>query len=180
MGNLGGMFWWDVILFTEALLVVMGFIGFRLARAGRGQNHHLLMLVASVVVMVWISIYMIMALLVGFVRFGGPQWAWYYVFIPLILVHSLISTVALFLAFFSVLTGYQGSRKQRLQQEPEGPMAKKAGTVGGEPTERVLLDSEQGIRHRKIGMMTLWFFLASAVSAYLAYAMLFIIYKPPA
>ncbi len=157
---MGGIWlWWDVILVTEAVLVVVGAFGYLAARRGSGNGHHWLMLAATVVVVVWVLAYMIMSLVAGYIRFDGPQKVFYYAFIPLILVHSLISTVALFLCGAAVSLGFKASRradgKRRLEASP------------------------QGIQHRRVGLLTYWFFAGSAVTAYAAYAMLYFYYHPP-
>ncbi|MDA8066098.1 MAG: DUF420 domain-containing protein [Thermaerobacter sp.] len=154
-----GAFWWHLILLTEAALLAAGGIGYAAVRRHRADAHHWMMLLATAVVFGWIGSYMVMALTYGYVRFGGPPVVYHFLFIPLILVHSLVSTLALFLCAVSVALGFKFS-----------------GRRGG---RRVLL-GEEGRRHRRVGKLTLWFFVGSAATAYLAYAFLYIFYKPPA
>lgn len=159
MGN--ALFWWDLILITEAVLVAMGGWGYWEAKHHRGKKHQYVMTAASTVVFFWISTYMVMAIFNGYAPFGGPKLMYFLVFIPLILIHSMLSTIALFLTGAAVWSGIKGKRKV------------------GKKNQIALLPGFEGTRHRKVGTLTLWFFGGSAVTAYIAYFLLFVVYHPP-
>ncbi len=150
-------FWWDVTLTSETIVVIAFVIGYRLAKAKKGVQHQKAMLFATVLVTGWLAMYFAQQYIAGISGFDGPEGVKLFVYYPTIIFHSLVSTLAIVLSFTQIYGGYKHSQLE-----------------GGERT----LQGKGGRRHRRLGMVALLCYLASVITAYMIYIMLFVIYAP--
>jgi len=96
-------------------------------------------------------------MIAGLSGFDGPEGVRLMIYVPTIILHSLVSTLAILLSGYQIYSGFKASRM-----------------LGA---ERVL-SGRGASRHRKLGKVTLLSYLMSVVSAYAIYIMLFVIYAP--
>lgn len=149
-------FWWDVTVTTETLVMLSLVLGYYYARKHQGLRHQYTMLIGSVLVLGWLLMYFAQQAIAGIIGFGGPDQIRYLIYVPLIIFHSLVSTAAVILAVIQLYNGFKTSQ-----------------LVQG---KRVLVHKPH--IHRRMGVVTLICFLLSVITAYLIYAMLFILYEP--
>ncbi|MDH4229112.1 MAG: DUF420 domain-containing protein [Nitrospirota bacterium] len=150
-------FWWDVTLTTETVVVVAFVLGWRYARARQGYKHQKTMLVATVMVTAWLAMYIAQQVIAGLSGFDGPEMVRYAVYVPTIIFHSLVSTLAIALSAYQIWSGFRWSRFE-----------------GGDK----VLHGKGADRHRRMGKVTLISYLMSVVTAYMIYFMLFVLYAP--
>jgi len=150
-------FWWDMTLTTETIVVAAFVTGFVFARRHQGFKHQKAMLVATVLVTAWLAMYVAQQMIAGISGFDGPETIKYAVYLPIIIFHSLVSTLAVLLSAYQIYSGFKWSRVQ-------GP-------------DKVLT-GRGASRHRKLGKVTLLAYLASVSTAYMVYFMLFVLYAP--
>jgi putative membrane protein len=150
-------FWWDMTLTTETIVVAAFVTGFVFARRHQGFKHQKAMLVATVLVTAWLAMYVAQQVIAGISGFDGPETVKYVVYLPIIIFHSLVSTLAVLLSVYQIYSGFKWSRFQGGDKVLAGPGAS---------------------RHRKLGKVTLLAYLASVCTAYMVYLMLFVIYAP--
>ncbi|MBI5136014.1 MAG: DUF420 domain-containing protein [Nitrospirae bacterium] len=150
-------FWWDVTLTSETIVVIAFVMGWRYARQHQGFKHQKAMLAATVLVTGWLCMYVAQQIIAGLSGFDGPEGVKLFVYVPTIIFHSLVSTLAILLSGYQIYGGFKWSRM--------------------DGAERVLYGAGAP-RHRKLGMVTLLSYLMSVVTAYMIYFMLFVLYAP--
>lgn len=150
-------FWWDVTLTSETIVVIAFVLGWRYGRRHQGLKHQKAMLVATVLVTAWLAMYFAQQAIAGLSGFDGPKAILLYVYRPTLILHSLVSTLAIALSAVQIWSGFKWSRLE-----------------GG---ERVLAGRGAGV-HRRLGKVTLLSYLTSIVTAYMIYLMLFVFYAP--
>lgn len=150
-------FWWDVTLTTETIVVAAFVTGFVYARRHQGFKHQKAMLLATVLVTAWLAMYIAQQMIAGLSGFDGPEAVKYAVYLPTIIFHSLVSTLAVLLSAYQIYSGFKWSRFS-----------------GGDK----VLHGRGASRHRKLGKVTLLSYLCSVVTAYMIYFMLFVLYAP--
>ncbi len=150
-------FWWDVTLTSETIVVIAFVLGWRYAKQHKGMQHQKAMLVATVLVTAWLAMYFAQQVIAGTSGFDGPEMIKFGVYLPTIIFHSLVSTLAILLSYYQIYSGYKWSRVE-----------------GG----KRLLSGAGAMRHRKLGKVTLLCYLMSVITAYIIYSLLFVIYAP--
>ncbi|MDH5525969.1 MAG: DUF420 domain-containing protein [Nitrospirota bacterium] len=150
-------FWWDVTLTTETIVVAAFFMGWRFGKLHQGLKHQKAMLVATVLVTAWLAMYFTQQAIAGLSGFDGPESIKYGLYLPTIIFHSLVSTLAIVLSGVQIWSGFRWSRMER--------------------GEKVLTGKGAG-RHRRMGKVTLLSYLLSVITAYMIYFLLFVIYAP--
>jgi putative membrane protein len=150
-------FWWDMTLSTETIVVAAFVLGWRYGRRHEGFKHQKAMLVATVLVIAWLSMYFAQQYIAGLSGFDGPEAVLLYIYRPTLIFHSLVSTLAVVLSGYQVYSGFKWSRVER--------------------DRKVLAGKGAGV-HRKLGKVTLLSYLMSVVTAYMIYSLLFIFYAP--
>jgi putative membrane protein len=150
-------FWWDVTLTTETIVVAAFFIGWRYAKRHKGLKHQKAMLVSTVLVTAWLAMYFTQQAIAGLAGFDGPESIKYGLYLPTIIFHSLVSTLAIVLSGVQIWSGFRWSRM--------------------EGAEKVLVGKGAN-RHRRMGKVTLLCYLMSVITAYMIYFLLFVIYAP--
>ncbi len=151
-------FWWDVTLTSETVVVIVFVMGWLYARRHQGLKHQKTMLIATVLVTGWLAMYVAQQIIAGLSGFDGPEGIKLFVYMPTIIFHSLVSTLAISLSGYQIYSGFKWSKMQG--------------------TTRRVLSGAGAARHRKLGMVTLLSYLMSVVTAYMIYFMLFVIYAP--
>jgi putative membrane protein len=150
-------FWWDVTLTTETIVVVAFIMAWRYAKRGQGLKHQKGMLTATVMVVGWLFMYVAQQVIAGVSGFDGPEGVKLFIYMPTIIFHSLLSTLAILLSFYQIYGGFKWSKLE-----------------GGDK----VLSGAGAARHRKLGKVTLLSYLMSVITAYMIYIMLFVIYAP--
>lgn len=150
-------FWWDVTLTTETIVVAAFVLGWRYGKNHQGLKHQKAMLVSTVLVTAWLAMYFAQQAIAGLAGFDGPETVKYGIYLPTIIFHSLVSTLAIILSAFQIWSGFRWSRME-----------------GG---DKVLVGKGAN-RHRKMGKVTLLCYLMSVITAYMIYFLLFVIYAP--
>ncbi len=150
-------FWWDVTLTSETIVVIVFVLGWLYGRRGQGMKHQKTMLIATVLVTGWLAMYVAQQIIAGLSGFDGPEGVKLFVYVPTIIFHSLVSTLAIILSGYQIYSGFKWSK------------------IAG--AERVLSGAGAS-RHRKLGKVTLLSYLMSVITAYMIYFMLFVIYSP--
>jgi len=150
-------FWWDVTLTTETIVVAAFVMGWLFGRKHEGLKHQKWMLIATVLVTGWLAMYVAQQIIAGMSGFDGPKSIKLFVYVPTIIFHSLVSTLAILLSGVQIYTGFKWSRLE-----------------GGDK----VLFGKGANRHRKLGKVTLLSYLMSVITAYMIYFMLFVFWGP--
>lgn len=143
----------DVSLILETIIVAGIMYGWYLGKKHRSGNHHWLMLVMVVVDLAFLAIYMVHRL-VDPAATLAPGTFYQYVYMPTVLVHSFISSIAFIMGLVLSVRGIRHHVKSA-----------KAGTY--------VMDAEHQKKHRRQGVWTAWAYLISALTGIAVYYMLY-------
>ncbi len=88
--------------------------GWHLARKHRGQKHHLVTLWGMVAMLGYFTTYYLARGLgalatEGKEGFGGPDWIYSYIFLPMLNIHILVVSVGLVMAVYMLILGFRSS-----------------------------------------------------------------------
>lgn len=144
----------DVSLVLETFIVAGIMYGWYLGRKHKSSNHHWLMLVTVIVDVAFLIIYMFHQAVDPKVLFPVHNAFYSYVYLPTVLVHSFISSVAFIMG---IILTVQGIRHHVKNTKP--------GTY--------VLTPEYRPKHGKSGVWTAWAYLLSALSGIAVYYMLY-------
>jgi putative membrane protein len=148
---------WDVFLCLEAGVFAFVLVGYLLGRSGHGQWHRNFMTAGSVCMAAYLTLYFTTQILVGRnPSFGGPEVVKNLVYWPVLFFHSTCSVLVIFFGAYNLITGYRNSR-----------------WVSG---QRLLVRHPR--QHRRVGLVTATTFISSALSAFVIYALLFVLWTP--
>ncbi|MFQ5800189.1 MAG: DUF420 domain-containing protein, partial [Candidatus Hydrothermarchaeales archaeon] len=105
----------DLSLSFEVLVTFLFLSGVWYGRRHRSLVHFKLMTAGFFFDVAFMVSYMVKRVIEGSTNFRGPQEAYTFVYLPVVIFHSLISVVVLVLAGYMVYFGYKYSRvkKQR-------------------------------------------------------------------
>ncbi|GAB4278983.1 MAG: hypothetical protein Kow0056_11780 [Coriobacteriia bacterium] len=145
----------DVSLILETLIVVMIVAGYFQARKHKGWNHHYVMLATVLVDVAFLVVYMGRRLLEPTVLFPEHSTFYYAVYLPVVMIHSIISSVAFVLGLILVWRG----------------IMRKAKT--SKPKTYALL-AEYRPKHKRLGLIALWSYLVSGLTGIAVYYMLYV------
>ncbi len=145
----------DLSLILETVIVVLIMIGYFAARKRRTWNHHYLMLVTFLVDIGFLIVYMGRRIVEPRVLFPLHNLFYYAVYLPVVLVHSFISSIALIIGAILVVKGLRRGIKNR---------EKKA----------YAFDKDYRPRHRRLGIWGIWCYLISGLTGILVYIMLYV------
>lgn len=145
----------DVSLILETVIVGGIMYGWYLGRKHRSSNHHWLMLVMVIVDVAFLAVYMVHQVIDPKVLFPVHNAFYSYVYLPTVLVHSFISSVAFILGIVLSIKGIRHHVKDT-----------KPGTY--------VLTKEYRPRHARMGRWTAWSYLISALTGIAVYYMLYI------
>ncbi|HEY3317922.1 MAG TPA: DUF420 domain-containing protein [Coriobacteriia bacterium] len=145
----------DVNLVLELVIIAIVLAGWRYGRAHRGWQHHWTMLVTVAVFLAFFLIYMLRRTLEPPVTFPTRDTLYFAVYLPVVIVHSAVSTVAFLLGTF---VSVQGLRKG-VRNSAKRAYALKAGYRP---------------RHARLGIISTWCYVLSAVSGIAVYLLLYL------
>ncbi|MEE8493114.1 MAG: DUF420 domain-containing protein [Nitrospirales bacterium] len=138
----------DVSQFMATLFTVLFVIGWVQARKARANFHHRLMLGGMTAMLAFfVSYYLFRQLGVlafeGKEGFGGSQWLYDNVFVPLLTFHIVLVTIGLVMAIYMIVLGFRAqtfaSGRRLLDAKRLQTSWKKIGLVFGGVTTMVLL-----------------------------------------
>ncbi|MEK7703066.1 MAG: DUF420 domain-containing protein [Nitrospirota bacterium] len=123
-GNMGT----DISSVMAWLFTLLFMYGWYLAKQHRGQAHHTLTLWGMVAMLGYFTVYYLARNLgklatEGKDGFGGPEWVYSYIFLPMLNIHILVVSVGLLLAIYMLILGFRTGLKK------EGEMFLRAGTL---------------------------------------------------
>lgn len=144
----------DVSLILETIIVGMIALGWWYGRKHRGWSHHWLMLVTVVVDVGFLAVYMLRRVLEPTVLFPKHDTFFFAVYLPVVMVHSIISSVAFVLGIVLTVKGIR-----------QGTSGKGRRTYG--------LSKEYAPKHHRMGVWAVWSYLASGLSGIAVYYMLY-------
>ncbi|MFQ6089437.1 MAG: DUF420 domain-containing protein [Candidatus Methanofastidiosia archaeon] len=147
-------FYSDLSLSFEVLLVITFLIGYRYAKRHMGSKHHRVMLIVFLIDLSFFSTYMIKSLIEGRTEFTGPEMIYKLVYLPVVIIHSIVSVATLVLGVYMLFNGFRSSKD-----------------VNG---RKVLVRNPK--KHRRLGLITLIIFGVSAFSGFLVYILLYVLY----
>ncbi|MEK7286865.1 MAG: DUF420 domain-containing protein [Nitrospirota bacterium] len=112
-GNMGT----DISSVMAWLFTLLFMYGWYLAKKHRGQSHHTLTLWGMVAMLGYFTIYYLARNLgklatEGKDGFGGPEWVYTYLFLPMLNIHILVVSVGLLLAIYMLILGFRTSFKR--------------------------------------------------------------------
>ncbi len=116
-----GTFGADFSFLMAILFTLLFMVGWRMGRKKQGNQHHTLVLWAMVTMLVYFTIYYLAQGLgalatEGKEGFGGPEWAYAYIFTPVLTVHILAVSLGLILAFYMIVLGFRVTLKRSGQR----------------------------------------------------------------
>jgi uncharacterized membrane protein YozB (DUF420 family) len=145
----------DVSLLLETVIVIAIVVGWRLGKTHKGWRHHWIMLFTVVVDVGFLIVYMLRRLLEPTVLFPSHGTFYFAVYLPVVMVHSIISSVAfiagIVLTVQGIRHGIRDSAARKFRLSPDY----RPGHVGW-------------------GKWTVWFYLLSGVSGIAVYLMLYL------
>ena len=101
----------DISLILEFLVTAFFIAGLRYAGKVR-PRHCMLMATAFTLDVSFMVSYMIKSLIEGRTEFVGPETIRIYVYLPTVIVHSIISLLVLFMAAYMVFSGFRGWKEK--------------------------------------------------------------------
>jgi putative membrane protein len=104
-------FYSDLSLVWEVFLIAAFVLGYYYARKHKGYNHHYLMLATVTINILFFITYMIKVLIEGSTNFTGPASIYKWIYLPTVIIHSIVSTVTLIFGSYLVYFGYQVATK---------------------------------------------------------------------
>lgn len=143
--------WYAVVAAISAAYVV-ALAGVRAAKRHDLGPHSRRMVAASVIVGFWLVAYVTKQVLFGRERFGGTEWQYWSLYVPVFFLHMVCAILTVALGAYNL---HMGSTRLRM------------GTGVGAMIAGVS-------RHRRVGWWTGWSFSGTMATAYLVYLMLFV------
>lgn len=112
-GTLGA----DMSYLLAVLFTILFLIGWYKGKNHNGNAHHGLTLWGMVAMLIYFTAYYLarrlgVLALEGKEGFGGPEWAYNYVFTPVLTVHILLVTVGILMALYMIVLGFRASVKE--------------------------------------------------------------------
>jgi len=112
-GNMGT----DISSVMAWIFTLLFLYGWHLAKKHRGQQHHLLTLWGMVAMLGYFTLYYLMRGLGALATegkdgFGGPEWIYSYIFLPMLNIHILVVSVGLVMAIYMLILGFRSSFKE--------------------------------------------------------------------
>jgi uncharacterized membrane protein YozB (DUF420 family) len=106
----------DVSYLLALVFTILFLIAWRMAKKAQGTRHHKLILVSMVAMMVYfVAYYYARSLGVlsfeGREGFGGPDYVYENIFIPVLTTHLILVTLGMVLAFYMIPQGFRASDK---------------------------------------------------------------------
>ena len=144
----------DVSLILETFIVVAIIWGWWLGRKHRGWSHHWVMLATVIVDVGFLIVYMLRRLLEPTVLFPTHGVFYAAVYLPVVMVHSIISSVAFVLG---IVLAVRGIRNRAATSKPR----------------TYALKTEYRPRHDRLGVWAVWSYLTSGVTGVAVYYMLY-------
>ncbi len=123
-------------------------------RASDTNTHHRLMMIATIVNVVFVLSYMAKSLIEGQTSFLGPQNIKVSLYLPVVIIHSIISILVLILSFSLIYTGLKWGTK-----EPQW-------SFRGEKTSK----------HRKFGKYLFIMWYIALISGIIVYLLLYVVF----
>lgn len=145
----------DLSLFLETLIVILIIVGYFNARKHKSWNHHYIMLTTVLVDVVFLLVYMLRRVFEPKVLFPVHNLFYFAVYLPIVLIHSIISSAALIIGIILVVKGLRRGMKNK---------------------ERKTFRFEKDYfpRHRRLGIWGVWCYLISGITGILVYIMLYV------
>ncbi len=112
-GNMGT----DISSVMAWLFTTLFMYGWYVAKKHRGQHHHFVTLWGMVAMLGYFTAYYLARGLgamatEGKEGFGGPDWVYSYIFLPLLNIHILVVSIGLVLAIYMLVLGFRASFKK--------------------------------------------------------------------
>ncbi len=146
----------DVSLILETIIVILILVGYFYGRKHRGWNHHYLMLVTFIVDIGFLIVYMARRVLEPTVLFPEHNIFYFAVYLPIVIVHSIISSVALVIGAILVVKGIKRGIKNKEKK-------------------KYSLPKDYRPKHKKLGVWGVWSYLLSGITGIMVYVMLYMI-----
>jgi putative membrane protein len=144
----------DVSLILETVIVVGIMYAWYLGKKHKSLNHHWLMLVMVLVDVGFLIVYMIHHAVDPKVLFPSHDAVYKYVYLPLVIVHSFISSAAFILGLILSINGIRRRNK-------DAKASVYAFVSGYRP------------KHARLGVWAAWSYLISAITGIAVYYMLY-------
>jgi uncharacterized membrane protein YozB (DUF420 family) len=118
----------DISSVMAWIFTVLFIYGWHLAKKHQGQRHHTLTLWGMVAMLGYFTAYYLARglgalALEGKEGFGGPDWVYSYIFLPLLNIHILVISLGLVLAIYMLILGFRTAFKKNSE------MHLRAGTL---------------------------------------------------
>ncbi len=143
----------DISLTLEFLVTAVFFAGYYFAKKRNFKLHPKFMATAFGLDVAFLVSYMVKSLVEGRTEFAGPQQVYKFVYLPVVVFHSLISIVVLVMAAFMVYNGIKNFDRRNFTMNPANVS-----------------------KHRKMGKVTLITWIFSFVSGLAVYILLYVVY----
>ncbi|MFQ5974849.1 MAG: DUF420 domain-containing protein [Candidatus Hydrothermarchaeales archaeon] len=146
----------DFSLILEVIILSLFIIGFAYARKHLSNRHYKLMTVGFLINLFFVIFFMIgRKTIAGSPEFAGPASIRKTVYLPVVIVHGITSTLAFILAGYAVYYGYKHTIMKR---------------------KRVFTNRNDHRMHKKIGYTTLVVWSIAFITGILVYLMLYVLY----
>ena len=146
----------DFSLILEVIIIFVFILGFLYGRKHLSNRHYKLMTLGFLINLFFVVFFMIGSRTIGsHTTFTGPENIRKTLYLPVVIIHGISSTLAFILAGYAVFYGYKHSTMKK---------------------KRVFTDKTGYRNHKRIGYATLVFWGLSFLTGVLVYLMLYSLY----
>ncbi len=147
----------DLSLIFEIIIIAIITFSWLKARAKDTNMHHRMMIIAVIVNVVFVLSYMVKSLVEGQTSFQGPENVKVGLYLPVVIVHGLISILVLALSFVLIYLGI------------------KWGIKG----QKWAMNREKRPKHKKFGSLLFLMWYIALITGVIVYLLLYVAYPQP-
>ncbi|MBI3598383.1 MAG: DUF420 domain-containing protein [Nitrospirae bacterium] len=130
----------DISSIMAWVFTLLFLYGWHLAKKHQGQRHHLLTLWGMIAMLGYFTSYYLARglgarALEGKEGFGGPDWVYSYIFLPLLYIHILVISIGLVLAVYMLILGF----RTYIKKEGEMHLRSAPLTMTGKSVRNILI-----------------------------------------
>lgn len=147
----------DFSLIFEIIIIIIITFSWMKARAKDTNPHHTLIIIAAIVNVVFVLSYMAKSIIEGQTSFQGPNDVKAALYLPVVIIHSMISILVLILSFWLIYTGIKWGTKE----------------------QKWSIGKEKKPKHRKFGTYLFLMWYIALISGIIVYLLLYVAYPQP-
>ncbi len=147
----------DLSLIFEIIIIAIITFSWLKAKEKDTNMHHRLMIIAVIVNVVFVVSYMVKSLVEGQTSFQGPENVRVGLYLPVVIVHGLISILVLVLSFVLIYLGIKWGIKD----------------------QKWAMNKEKKPKHKKFGKLLFFTWYIALITGIIVYILLYVVYPQP-